>query len=101
MVFATIITMIKLINNYPNMLMKMMMTMPAISTGKRPENAKAAIVRSVFVGTLVKRLVLRSRKSSSSWLKVIFHFGIENEEGQSRRVACENCEISNSDDDSI
>ena len=50
MVFATKITMIKLINNYPNMLMKTMITMPAISTGKRPENAKAAIVRSVFVG---------------------------------------------------
>ena len=63
MVFATIITMIILItiNNYPNMLMKTMMTMPAISTGKRPENAKAAIVRSVFVGTLAKKLVLRRR----------------------------------------
>ena len=59
MVFATIITEIKsiTINNYPNMLMKMMMTMPAISTGRSPENAKAANVRSVFVGTLAKRLV--------------------------------------------
>ena len=68
MVFATIITVIILItiNNYPNMLMKTMITMPAISTGKRPENAKAAIVRSVFVGTLAKKLVLRRRKSSSS-----------------------------------
>ena len=65
MVFATIImiiTWIFTINLYPNMLMKTMMTMPAISTGKRPENAKAAIVRSVFVGTLAKRLVLRRRK---------------------------------------
>ena len=64
MVFATIIMIITwiFINNYPNMLMKTMMTMPAISTGKRPENAKAAIVRSVFVGTLAKRLVLRRRK---------------------------------------
>ena len=53
MVFATTIiniTWIFIINPYPNMLMKTMMTMPAISTGKRPENAKAAIVRSVFVG---------------------------------------------------
>ena len=30
--------------------MKTMMTMPAMSTGKRPEKAKAAIARSVLVG---------------------------------------------------
>ena len=76
MVFAAIITVIILItiNIYPNMLMKTMMTMPAISTGRSPENAKAAIVRSVFVGTLAKRLVLRRRNSSSSWLKSHFSF---------------------------
>ena len=91
--------MIKLItiNNYPNMLMKTMMTMPAIRTGKRPENAKAAIVRSVFVGTLAKRLVLRRRgdvhgddkaildRDGTAALvgkKVRFLFGIEIGEGQ-------------------
>ena len=37
--------------DYLNMPMKTMMTMPAMSTGKRPEKAKAAIARSVFVGT--------------------------------------------------
>ena len=68
MVFATIITVIILItiDNYPNMLMKTMITMPAISTGRSPENAKAANVRSVFVGTFAKRLVFRRRNSSSS-----------------------------------
>ena len=37
--------------DYLNMPMKTMMTMPAMSTGKRPEKAKAAIARSVLVGT--------------------------------------------------
>ena len=36
--------------DYLNMPMKTMMTMPAMSTGKRPEKAKAAIARSVLVG---------------------------------------------------
>ena len=31
--------------------MKRMMTMPAMSTGKRPEKAKAAMARSVLEGT--------------------------------------------------
>ena len=69
MVFATTIIMITwifIINPYPNMLMKTMITMPAISTGRSPENAKAANVRSVFVGTFAKRLVFRRRNSSSS-----------------------------------
>ena len=36
--------------DYLNMPMKTMMTMPAMSTGKRPEKAKAAMARSVLVG---------------------------------------------------
>ena len=31
--------------------MKTMMTMPAMRTGRRPENAKAAMARSVLEGT--------------------------------------------------
>ena len=43
--------------DYLNMPMKTMMTMPAMSTGKRPEKAKAAIARSVLVGAWIDAML--------------------------------------------
>lgn len=36
--------------------MNTMMTMPAMRTGRRPENAKAAMARSVLEGTWLMRI---------------------------------------------
>ena len=43
--------------DYLNMPMKTMMTMPAMSTGKRPEKAKAAMARSVLVGAWLNAIL--------------------------------------------